>query len=280
MAARRPPARSRAGTSFGVALDQDLHDPLRPARRVLAAALFVLAALGPCRADDLVARGRALYRERCILCHGEEGRGDGAAAYMLVTPPRDFHAARFRYVSTWEGVPTDDDLLGTITRGLPGSQMPSFARLPEDDRRALVAAVKGFAARPWTVASSRPPPEPGAAGAGVIVVPPEPAGARTDRARGAELFRDACADCHGPAGRGDGRTDLVTAEGHPVRPRDLTTGVLRGDPSPSGLYRRIVAGMPGTPMASNEWAWGDDAWYLVRHVLSLGPARAGGATGK
>jgi hypothetical protein len=46
-------------------------------------------------------------------------------------------------------------------------------------------------------------------------------------------------------------------------------GVFKGDSSPEGLYRRIVLGIPGTPMPANDWAYGDDAWYLVRHVLSL-----------
>ena len=249
--------------------------------RAAAAMLVWTASLAaPCRGDDLLARGRTLYRERCAVCHGDMGRGDGPAAYMLVAPPRDFRAGRFRYVSTWEGVPTDDDLLRTITHGLPGSQMPSFARLPEDDRRALVAAVKGFAERPWTIAPSRPPDGPGRPGAGVVIVPPEPADARTNPTRGAGLFRDACAPCHGAQGRGDGRADLATVEGYPVRPRDLSAGVFKGDPSPAGLYRRIMIGIPGTPMPGNDWAWGDDAWYLVHYVASLGPTRAGNTTAR
>jgi cytochrome c oxidase cbb3-type subunit 2 len=221
--------------------------------------------------DDLLARGRVVYRERCILCHGATGGGDGEAVYMLVAPPRNFRAGEFRFVSTWERLPTDDDLLHTVTRGLPGSQMPSYAVLPEGDRRALVAVVKSFAERPWTIGPSRAPRPDGTAGSGVIEVPTEPADSRTNRARAEYLFREACAPCHGIAGRGDGRTDLVDTAGHPIRPRDFTRGVFKGDPSPAALYRRIVAGIPGTPMPSNEWAYGDDAWYLVRWVLSLGP---------
>src|SRR5438552_15225491 len=31
---------------------------------------------------EAVKRGRAIYRERCIVCHGGEGRGNGPAARM------------------------------------------------------------------------------------------------------------------------------------------------------------------------------------------------------
>jgi cytochrome c len=239
--------------------------------RAVSAVVAALILAATARADDpgVLARGRTLYRERCAICHGADGRGDGEGAYLMLRPPRDFHAARFRWVSTWERVPTDDDLLGVITRGLPGAQMPSFAALPEADRRALVAAVKGFADVPWTVPPSRPPDVDGTPGEGVVAVPPEPSDAATNLARGAELFRDACATCHGEEGHGEARSDLVDVDGYPIRPRDFARGVYKGDPSPEGLYRRLVLGVPGTPMPANEWAYGDDAWYLVRYVLSL-----------
>jgi len=231
----------------------------------------LVAAAGPGRADAVLERGRAVYRARCTVCHGADGAGDGEGAYLVSTPPRNFRRAQFRFVSTWDRVPTDDDLLWTVTHGLRGTQMPAFAALSDADRRAVVAVVKSFAERPWTIGPSRPPDADGFPGSGVIVVPPEPPDARTNRARAAMLFADACAPCHGPAGRGDGRDDLVDADGRPIRARDFTLGVFKGDPSPAALYRRIVGGIPGTPMPANPWAYGDDAWYLVHWVRSLGP---------
>jgi mono/diheme cytochrome c family protein len=100
------------------------------------------------------------------------------------------------------------------------------------------------------------------------------AGARADDevlARGRVVYRERCVLCHGETGHGDGRRDLVDGDGHPTRPRDFTRGVFKGDPDPRALYRRIIVGLPGTPMPSNDWAYGDDAWYVVRYVLSLGP---------
>ncbi|MBE0577135.1 MAG: c-type cytochrome [Desulfuromonadales bacterium] len=35
-------------------------------------------------------RGKELYNQQCAVCHGKEGRGDGAAAKSLTTPPANF----------------------------------------------------------------------------------------------------------------------------------------------------------------------------------------------
>jgi len=183
--------------------------------------------------------------------------------------PRDLRTARYRLVSTWEGVPTDDDLFRTISRGIPGSAMPSWGHLPEADRWALVQHIRSLAERSLTVPPARAPGADGAAASGLIIVPPEPADAATNRARAEEIFAGACASCHGATGKGDVPQQLFDAEGHPTRPRDLTAGVFKTDPTPENLYRRIMVGMPGTPMPANDWAYGDDGWYLVRFILSL-----------
>jgi mono/diheme cytochrome c family protein len=216
---------------------------------------------------DLV-RGQAIYAKQCAACHGPEGRGDGPAAYLLYPKPRDFRAARYRLVSTWEGVPTDEDVLRTITRGIPGSAMPSWGHLPEADRRALVQYVKSLAERPLTVQPSKAPAD-GTPGTGVVTVPPEPTDAATNLAKGRELFASACVSCHGATGKADVPQNLFDAEGHPIRPRDLTSGVFKTEPTPESLYRRIMVGLPGTPMPANDWAYGDNGWYLVRYILSL-----------
>jgi len=57
-------------------------------------------------------------------------------------------------------------------------------------------------------------------------------------------------------------------KGFPTRPRDLTLGVFKGSHDPQDLYRRIVAGMPGSPMPMSDWAYGEDAWHLVNLVRS------------
>lgn len=85
-------------------------------------------------------------------------------------------------------------------------------------------------------------------------------------------FQRLCAKCHGGLGRGDGESaaTLVDNDRYPIRPRDLTSGVFKGSPAPEHLYRRILLGIPGTPMPSlPENMAGRETWDLVHFVLSL-----------
>jgi mono/diheme cytochrome c family protein len=217
---------------------------------------------------ELLALGKRLYEAQCAACHGVDGRGDGEAAYLLYPRPRDFTTASYRLVSTWERVPTDEDLYQTISRGMPGSAMPSWGHLTERERWALVHHVKSLAARPWTVATPVDAKGEGQAGQGVIRVPPRPPFTAAARQLALERYADACASCHGPTGKGDGAEDQKDDLGYPTRPRDLTVGVFKGSPDPADLYRRIVAGLPGTPMPMSDWAYGDEAWHLVNLIRS------------
>ncbi|MFO0983338.1 MAG: ethylbenzene dehydrogenase-related protein [Planctomycetota bacterium] len=209
--------------------------------------------------------GKATFEKQCIACHGREGKGDGEAAYLLYPKPRDFVAANYRLVSTWEHVPTDQDLFRTISRGMPGSAMPSWAHLPEQTRWGLVHYVKSLAAQPMQIgAPSAAEPEHG-----VVSVPPEPPDSAQARNRAIELYKKGCAPCHGESGKGDGAQKQVDNEGFATRPRDLTAGVFKGPPQVEHVYRRIVLGLPGTPMPSSSYLQGDDAWALVHYIMSL-----------
>ncbi len=217
---------------------------------------------------ELLALGKQVYAKQCAACHGASGRGDGEAAYLLYPKPRDFVSAQYRLVSTWERVPTDADLLLTISRGMPGSAMPSWGHLSEDERWGLVHYIKTFAERPLAVVPATEPGGEGQAGTGIIRVPHPAPFTPEARKLAAERYADACASCHGPTGKGDGAQEQKDDAGYATRPRDLTVGVFKGSPDPMQLYRRIVAGLPGTPMPMSDWAHGPDAWHLVNLIRS------------
>jgi mono/diheme cytochrome c family protein len=218
---------------------------------------------------ELVALGRTTYETECAACHGAAGDGLGTAAYLLYPRPRDFTTGQFRLISTWDGVPTDEDLFRTISRGMPGSAMPSWAHLSEETRWGLVHYVKTLSKRALVVKASRQPDQWGSGGGGVISVPREPAHTAATEARARDLYAKGCAPCHGPTARGDGAQEQVDSTGYRTRPRDLTLGVFKGSPDPQSVYRRIVAGLPGSPMPQSGYLHGDDAWHLVHFVRSL-----------
>ena len=104
------------------------------------------------------------------------------------------------------------------------------------------------------------------------------------RERGRKLFHSdtaKCAQCHGPAGKGDGpqtedyqvilgtnkkRTvpGLFDDWGNPIKPRDLTSGIYRGGRRPLDIYRRIYSGIKGTPMPPFGTALKDEEiWDIV-----------------
>src|SRR5262249_53189661 len=112
--------------------------------RAVAAFLLVFALTRPAAADQAT----SVYNHACSWCHGEDGRGDGPAAFSINkyrSPlPRDFTRGLFKFRSTPSGqLPTDDDLLRTVERGIPG-YMPSFKGLTGRERRLAVEALKRF----------------------------------------------------------------------------------------------------------------------------------------
>ena len=231
------------------------------------------------------ARGAALYEANCQACHGKQGAGDGTAARYLFPRPRDFRAGRFRLVSTVNGVPTSDDLVSVLKRGMPGSAMPPWPNLSDEDRKLLAARVLEFRRDEVRRVEKKlaaddgeelTPEElekivarrttPGAP----VVVPPLEAPTPDAIVRGKELYlKKGCAACHGKTGKGDGQQKMVDAKGLPTSPRDLTLGIFKGNPDPHSVYIRTQAGMPGSPMPATRELTPKQIGDLVQFALSL-----------
>jgi mono/diheme cytochrome c family protein len=227
--------------------------------------VVTLALAAPARAAD------ALFERECAFCHGSAGHGDGPAASHFHVSPADFSAGNFKLRSTPSGaMPTDDDLFGTITRGIPGSGMPSFATLRAEERRSLARTVQDLS-RPRDGGESYFASRPSGP---VVSVPQRPPTSAAILAKGAKLYRElACTSCHGDQGRGDGRfaPELKDYAGRPISPTDFTLGVFKGGSDPRELYLRLATGLNGTPMAEygDDVMRPDERWALVDYLLSL-----------
>ena len=224
-----------------------------------------------------LSRGQVLYEKNCAVCHGVPGDGKGEAAYLLQPKPRNFRAGKFRLVTAQNLEPTREDVFRTVTNGMPGTAMPSWLPLPESDRWALADHVlklhrdgwydKGISlgystaeAEKYAVEMTDPGPP--------ISIPPEPPVTSIGLKEGRELYRTACANCHGEAGEGRRDPAWRTAEGFPTWSRNLRQGVFKAGRDGKQMYVMFSTGLPGTPMPQQSFP-PEQTWRVVQYVQSL-----------
>ena len=62
-------------------------------------------------AVDFKAEAETMFRQRCVVCHGEKGLGDGPGAAALNPKPRNYTDA------AWQASVTDEQISNTIVNG-------------------------------------------------------------------------------------------------------------------------------------------------------------------
>ncbi len=226
------------------------------------------------RSDAWIAYGKEVYERRCIGCHGVKGDGNGpAASFLYQQRPRNFTQGVFKFRLTQKPIPTDGDLLRTITRGIRGTAMPAWYELPLNDRLAVIQYIKYELAvdrsdptKPYAYFTEEPPGQP-------LYIPRPPAASKDIIARGKDVWQNAkCWECHGNTGKGDGQkaAGLKDDFGFPIRPADLTSGQFKSGPAVEDIFRTMSTGLSGTPMPSFRDSLPEqDRWALAYYVLSL-----------
>ncbi len=232
--------------------------------------------------------GRDLYERHCTVCHGADGRGDGQAAYLLHPAPRNFASGRFRLVSTRNGVPTTEDLIASIRRGMPGSAMPPWEWFAEEDLKDVTLYVQHLAVEgqiadllSWAEEEGDEMSEPEARELAVERMTPgqaidvgvAPPSDPVTLHEGQRLYLKSCAGCHGEQGAGDAPVNLagqlLNEDGTPNTARNFTVGILKGGSTHEDIMRRIVGGLPGSPMPATDLASTEQASVLAGYVRSL-----------
>jgi len=219
--------------------------------------------------------GKTNFGSFCARCHGFEGDGQGEASHFTYPKPRDFTMGMFKFRTTPSGSPpTDDDLMRTIKKGLPGTSMFGWERkLTDENVMAIIYYIKTafsyeafeFEEEPFDI--GEPPP----ASDELIQL-------------GKETFKNAkCWECHGMLGRGDGekgrQPDFKDDWGSKIWPTTLLhPWELRNGSRVEDIYRSITTALDGTPMPSFSDAYSDEKrWGIAHYIKSMQLVRKTGS---
>jgi mono/diheme cytochrome c family protein len=98
-------------------------------------------------------RGRHIYDQRCLDCHGPEGKGDGSKASSLSPRPGNL-------VSAATSAKSDQDLLRIIANGRPRTAMPAWKdELTEDEQRDVLRYIRSLVRFSRFLTPSPPTPQ-------------------------------------------------------------------------------------------------------------------------
>jgi mono/diheme cytochrome c family protein len=118
-----------------------------------------------------VAAGEKVYQKQCLICHGDNGKGEGKNAGTALNNQQ--------YLNTV----SDKDIFNSVKFGREGTGMPSYgSRMSEDELNNVVAFIRNWQSEeiefnvPKTIAGSP--------------------------VNGEKLYNLYCINCHGEAGAG------------------------------------------------------------------------------
>lgn len=220
-------------------------------------------------------KGRNIYRrEGCFYCHSQFARYQDREGQELVSAG-DYVFETPHVLGTERTGPDLSNIGGKYSDGWhrahhlyprrmkPGSIMPSYAWMPDDEMAALVAYLQ-------TIGAKRIPPA-------WIAAPQEyrdlyehikktvsvDSSAAASAGRG--IYMQNCAQCHGVFGKGNGPVSLTM----PKKPANFTRPFFKAYDDAMWYYR-VAEGVPGTRMPKWGRALGkEQILYLVAYLKTL-----------
>jgi len=217
-------------------------------------------------------KGKEIYAGKCAICHGDIGGGDGPGAKISSPFSRNFTKGHIKFRSTPFGkIPTDRDLFEAITRGSPGTTMPSWKHLLKSDRQSLVLFLKTLSKKFAKFVRKGKTHK-------VVIVPEPPGFSLESLERGKELFIQNCSACHGVKGRGDGASTkkIVNLPTDAIWPRNLgKPWKFRRGESRKQIFLTLRTGLSMTsmPMFSKRIFKDEQIWDMVHYVQTLSPSQ-------
>ncbi len=226
------------------------------------------------------ARGRQVYvREGCFYCHTQfnrlQDRGYGplvkAGDYVYETPHQlgtartgpDLTNEGGRFPSEWQKA----HLVNPRTVK-PGSIMPSFSYLNDQDMNDLVAYLQSLGDKRTSVAYVEAPDEytnHTEAGKKLLARKNVDTNSSAAANAGRGIYTQNCAACHGLEGRGNGPNSISLEK----KPANLTRPFYKQYPDEFWFYR-LTEGVAGTRMPRfGEVLTEEQRWYLVAYVKTL-----------
>ena len=98
---------------------------------LLLAGIIALLTSSVVRAEN--PDGAAIYKQKCQMCHGADGKGFPAIKTPDLTDPK------------WQASVSDKQMTEVIKNGKKGTPMPAFAdKLKDDEIQAVVKFIRSF----------------------------------------------------------------------------------------------------------------------------------------
>lgn len=235
-------------------------------KEIAALADYIRATFMQVSLDPKLQRGRIVYAQNCMVCHGE--RGQGAPTNTSLIPARDFTTPQARAELT------RDRMLSAVNNGRPNTAMAAFAnRLPATDIEAVVDYIRAGLMLPATGGISGTNAHAGRDGQRTAegMDLPFPNGLTGNPVKGEKMYMANCATCHGNKGDGKGpRAYFINP-----KPRNFIDKNFRLAFNRPAIYTavhdgRLGAEMPAWSKVLSEQEMTDVSEFVFRRFVQQG----------